>query len=124
MEVILKIIEKIEIVISVISVSVVIYGAIIAVIGFIKAEICRFRGSYNIQRLRAIRADLGTYLLLGLELLIAADVLKTIMEPGTTELIILGGIVLLRTVLSVFLNREIREIDIERQEHPEAFSGI
>ena len=71
-----------------------------------------------------LRADLGTYLLLGLELLIAADILKTIVEPGLHELGILAGIVVLRTVLSFFLNKEILEIDHERHEHPEVFEQI
>ena len=55
-----------------------------------------------------IRSDLGVYLLLGLELLIAADIIKTILNPALIELLTLGGIVLLRTILSVFLEREMR----------------
>jgi uncharacterized membrane protein len=61
--------------------------------------------------LNSLRADLGTYLLLGLEFLIAADILKTILEPGITELGVLAGIVALRTILSFFLNREIKETE-------------
>lgn len=71
-----------------------------------------------------MRADLGTYLLFGLEILIASDVLKTIIEPSFMELGILAGIVILRTVLSVFLNREINEIEKDRRErrdYPENF---
>jgi len=114
-------IKYIEAVISVISCAIVVYGAIISFIAIIKTEFCRFKGTYDIIQLRVIRADLGTYLLLGLELLIAADILQTILEPSTQELLILGGIVLLRTVLSYFLNKEIEEIDDERHEHPELF---
>ena len=55
-----------------------------------------------------IRSDLGVYLLLGLELLIAADIIKTILNPALIELLTLGGIVLLRTILSVFLEREMK----------------
>lgn len=112
----------VEMIISIISVAVVIYGVIIALIALLKTEILRFKNKYSILRVRVIRADLGTYLLLSLELLIAADVIKTILEPGIEELIVLGGIVLLRTILSFFLNKEILEIDKERIEHPEAFT--
>lgn len=111
-------------VISVISVAVVIYGVVIALIALVKTEFSRFKNKYSVLRVRVIRADLGTYLLLSLELLIAADVIKTILEPGLQELIILGGVVLLRTVLSFFLNKEIQEIDKERIEHPEAFTDL
>jgi len=120
----MNLITTVELVISVISVVVVIYGAVIAFFAIVKTELLRFKGKYSILRLRVIRADLGTYLLLGLELLIAADILKTILEPGLNELMILGGIVILRTLLSFFLNKEIQEIDNERRERPELFESI
>lgn len=124
MELVYKYIGIIELVLSVISVSVVIYGALIAFVRIIRAELFRFKGQYDILRLRVIRADLGTYLLLGLELLIAADILKTILESGFQELLILAGIVVLRTILSYFLNKEIEEIDHERRENPDLFKRI
>lgn len=120
----MKIFVYIEMVISIISVAVVIYGVLISLIAFIKTEFLRIKGKYSILRVRVIRADLGTYLLLSLELLIAADVIKTILEPGIQELIVLAGVVLLRTILSFFLNKEIQEIDKERIEHPESFTEI
>ena len=117
----MKFLEELAIIISFISIFVVVYGTLIAAGAFIKTELTRLRGKHNIQKLRVLRADLGTYLLLALELLIAADILKTIVEPGLHELAILGGVVVLRTVLSFFLNKEILEIDKERHEHPELF---
>lgn len=62
-----------------------------------------------------MRATFGTYLLLGLEFLIVSDILKTVLEPGLNELTILGGIVMLHTILSIFLNRKIREIQTEEK---------
>lgn len=115
------ILEMVSHVISIISIGVIIYGTVIALVAFVRTELHRVKKNYNIQFLRILRADLGTYLLLGLELLIAADIMKTILEPGIQELCILAGIVVLRTVLSFFLNKEIDEIDKERKEHPEFF---
>ena len=69
-----------------------------------------------IPLLRKLRAVFGTYLLLGLEFLIASDILKTVLEPTLNELAILGGIVVLRTVLSVFLNKEIKELETENKD--------
>ena len=51
----------------------------------------------------------------GLEFLIASDILKTVLEPTLNELAILGGIVVLRTILSVFLNREIKDLEAESE---------
>lgn len=100
-------------VISVISLFIVVYGALIATVDFLKNELKRFTGGYSPTNIRKIRAGFGTYMLLGLEFLIASDILKTVLEPGWSELIILGGIVALRTILSFFLNREIKELQEE-----------
>ena len=53
-----------------------------------------------------LRHHLGSYILLGLEFLIAADIIKTILHPSLNEMAILGSIVAVRTVLSYFLNKE------------------
>lgn len=91
-------------IISVTSLLIVTYGALIGVISFFRNELKRLTGNYSITNIRKLRAVFGTYLLLGLEFLIASDILKTVLEPTLNELAILGGIVVLRTVLSVFLN--------------------
>lgn len=85
-------------IISVISLLIVTYGALIAFIAFTINELKRFTGKYTSINIRRLRATFGTYLLLGLEFLIASDILKTVLEPTLNELAILGGIVVLRTV--------------------------
>lgn len=59
----------------------------------------------------SIRCYLGTYLLLGLEIMIVADIIKTVLNQTTEELIFLGGIVVIRTILSYFLSKEIEEME-------------
>lgn len=100
------IIEYISQGIAFISIAIIVYGTILAVIQFIKNLIKK-----DPSGIRQIRAAFGGYLLLGLELLIGADIIKTIIEPSYQELIILAGIVILRTILSVFLNREVKDIE-------------
>ena len=92
--------------IALLSIAIIVYGTILAVILFVKSLIHK-----DLSVVRKIRAEFGGYLLLGLELLIGADIIKTIIEPTYEELIILAGIVILRTILSVFLNREIKDIE-------------
>jgi len=54
------------------------------------------------------RANLGRAILLGLELLVAADIVHTVAAPMTLETVgALGLIVLIRTVLSLSLEVEI-----------------
>lgn len=100
------IIEYISQGIAFVSIAIIVYGTILAIIQFIRDLIEK-----NTSGIRQIRADFGGYLLLGLELLIGADIIKTIVEPTYQELVILAGIVILRTILSVFLNKEIKDLE-------------
>lgn len=50
-------------VISVTSLLIVTYGALIGIISFLKNEIRRFTGGYSITNIRKLRATFGTYLL-------------------------------------------------------------
>jgi len=56
----------------------------------------------------AFRSNLGRSILLGLEFLVAADIINTVAaEPTVQSLIVLAGIVLIRTFLSFSLEVEI-----------------
>ena len=56
-----------------------------------------------------IRLKLGQVLALGLEFTVASDILRTAVAPTRQDILILGAVVLLRTLLNYFLDREIRE---------------
>ena len=63
----------------------------------------RSEGAY-----KALRSSLGRSILLGLELLVAADIINTVaIEPTLDSLAVLAGIVLIRTFLSFSLEVEI-----------------
>jgi uncharacterized membrane protein len=94
-------------IIAIASIAILVFGGLQAMGVFLSNELARFRGQYNVSRITEMRLQLGQYLLLGLELLIASDVIETIANPGLNELAQVGGVVLIRTVLSFFLNREI-----------------
>lgn len=84
--------------------------------GFLKAMYDYFalkinNKSHSHTDIRSIRCYLGTYLLLGLEIMIVADIIKTVIHQTREELIFLGGIVIIRTILSYFLNKEIQEME-------------
>ena len=55
----------------------------------------------------AIRLRLGRWLALALEFLVAADILRTAVAPTWTEIGQLAAIVVLRTVINYFLQRDI-----------------
>src|SRR6201991_770250 len=57
---------------------------------------------------KTLRESLGGAILLGLELLVAADIVKTVTStPSLTDAAVLGMIVLIRTVLSFSIEIEI-----------------
>ena len=57
---------------------------------------------------KTLRTSIGGAILLGLELLVAADIVKTVTsKPSLTDAAILGLIVLIRTVLSFTIEVEI-----------------
>ena len=60
-----------------------------------------------------VRIKLWHYLVLSLEFLVAKDILESIVNPTTEWLITLWAIVVIRTVLSYFLNKEILEVKEE-----------
>ena len=57
---------------------------------------------------RRYRADVGRGILLGLEFLVAADIIATVaLEPSLESLAVLAGIVIIRTFLSLSLEVEV-----------------
>ncbi len=60
------------------------------------------------DRYRAFRRRVGRAILLGLELLVAADIIRTVaVDPTFTSVGVLAGIVLIRTFLSFSLEVEL-----------------
>ncbi|OJU80238.1 MAG: hypothetical protein BGO10_01710 [Chlamydia sp. 32-24] len=62
-----------------------------------------------------IRLDLGRSIILGLEFIVASDVIETTTAPDYYSLGILGGIVLIRTFLNYSLNKDITQLGEREQ---------
>jgi len=60
----------------------------------------------NAPETKTIRIRLGKMLLIGLDVLIAADVLKTIIHHGLVDLLVLAVIVGIRIVITWILSKE------------------
>lgn len=66
------------------------------------------RGQGRDQAVADLRSSLGRAILLGLELLVAADIINTVaVEPTLDSIAVLAGIVVIRTFLSFSLEAEI-----------------
>ena len=85
-------------------------GTLAMVIGALLALALTFRdrGGGGPAAFKGFRYRLGRAIILGLEFLVAADILRTIStQPTPSEVAVLGGIVLIRTFLSFSLEVEL-----------------
>jgi len=106
----LKLLDGIALLIGVFGALTIIWGSLKALVRYIRAEHRNF-ASGQAGHTTALRLSFGMDLLLGLEFLIAADILHTMIKPDIESLIVLGSIVAIRTVISYFLAREIQRND-------------
>lgn len=69
----------------------------------------RFLTGFDRRRaVQILRSNLGRVILLGLEFLVAADIINTVaVEPTLQSVVVLAGIVAIRTFLSFSLETEI-----------------
>ena len=87
-------------------------GALAMIVGFVIALVLGWRalsrGEGGSAAFSVLRTTLGAAILLGLEVLVAADLIRTITsKPSLEDALILGIIVLIRTVLSMSIQIEI-----------------
>jgi uncharacterized membrane protein len=99
-------IEGVSIAISVAGLIVVIWGTVQAFITFIGTKFGKRRTS--LCKDVTVRQELGSHLLLGLEIFIAADIISSVASPTWDKVGLLGAIVGIRTILSYFLTLEMK----------------
>lgn len=108
--------EIIGTVVDGVGVLIVVVGALVATVRFLLRSRRHASESYH-----QYRQDLGRAILLGLEFLVAGDIIRTVVvDPTLENVVILGGIVLIRTFLSIALQLELegRWPWQRREEHP------
>jgi len=86
-----------------IGLAVIVVGTVVAAIRYANRLLRRVPGAYE-----KVRDELGMAILLGLEVLVAADIIETLLVDPTLEAVgVLGLLVLVRTALSWALSIEI-----------------
>jgi len=95
--------------IGIIGVAIIVWGVILITSRIVRLEIRRLRQKSIYSERETLRHQLGSYLLFGLEFLIAADIIGTITHPTLNDMAVLGSIVLIRTIISYFLEKEVAE---------------
>ena len=98
-----EVIETVGKVIDGVGVATIAIGAMISAAGAL-SRLRRKSGDVY----RVFREQLGRSILLGLEFLVAADIIRTVaITPNASSVAVLGGIVLIRTFLSFSLQLEV-----------------
>jgi uncharacterized membrane protein len=96
--------------IHLVAIALEIFGVFIIVAGIIWSTIATLFNSISTASYDQYRIRIGRSLLLGLEVLVAADIIRTIaIELSFTSLGLLAGLVLVRTFLSWTLTLEIEK---------------
>ena len=89
--------------IELIGVGVILLGILYGTFIFFRSVLKKEEDAYE-----KLRHRLGRSILLGLELLVAGDIINTVaIEPTMESVVVLGGIVLIRTFLSFSLEVEL-----------------
>jgi uncharacterized membrane protein len=89
---------------EIVSALLIIYGGLTAAIQILLVE--AFKRPYMYED---IRKDFTNKILFTLELLIVGDILRTVRQPTVNDLMLVGAIVVIRTVLGYFLSKEVKE---------------
>ena len=103
-----NIVTMISFILNIIGAFIILFGVAISLWEFFRKEI--FARTDRIKLNESIRIKLGSYLVLGLELFIAGDIVKTIITPTWDSLGMLGAIVVIRTILSYFLTKDLKDV--------------
>ena len=92
--------------VEIVGTAIIVVGAFGSLFVFLRG--LALRSSPHAALVADFRSGLGRSILLGLEFLIAADIINTVaVEPTITSLLVLAGIVLIRTFLSFSLEVEV-----------------
>ena len=98
-----EIIEIVGTVVETAGVAIMVIGATIATVRFLFR-----RHGDTVSAYRLCRQDIGRAILLGLEFLVAGDIIDTVVvDPALDNVIVLGLIILIRTFLSISLQLEV-----------------
>lgn len=89
-----------------VGVAVIVLGTLFAILNYLKQILQKFPEAYD-----TLRKTLGRSILLGLEFLVAADIINTVgVKPTMNSVLVLGVIVIIRTFLSFSI-----EVEMERR---------
>ena len=104
--IIFNLVHYVSLIVGFLGVSFIILGVMKIFTKAVFIELSKHTEKKTTKDREDLRRQLSSYLLLGLEVMIAGDIIGTIIRPTLQEMAVLGSIVAVRTIISFFLNRE------------------
>jgi uncharacterized membrane protein len=95
-----------------IGVLIIFLGGVVAVVETLLHQLYRSK----VRTISHIRGQFAQRIIFGLDFMIASDIIVTLVAPNLEEVARLGGIVLIRTVLTYVLSKERAELLKEEKE--------
>ncbi len=96
--------------IDLIGVSIIIFGFLVALVQLTRSLVRGAGLRREMAGLDMARVTLATYILTGLEFMIASDIVHTVISREVADLLFVALLVVIRTAISYFLGREATEL--------------
>lgn len=111
--------EWLAAVIDLVAIILLLVGALRFVVGVGRSQFSRDENE-QVHGMNRERVDLGRHILAALELLIVSDIIHTALTLAIGDLVFLGLLVIIRSLISFFLDREMEQIQAQERERGEA----
>jgi uncharacterized membrane protein len=108
-----EILEWLAVAVDLTGATIMVWAFVEAVVGLVRGSIRADDARSRIRNMQVVRCGLGVKLVFALELMIISDLFVTIISRSIDDLILVGGLVVIRTVIGYFLNKEIQEVGAE-----------
>lgn len=108
-----SILEWLAFAIDIVGALIMAWAFVTSVFGLLKGSIVGGDVHSRIRNMQVVRCELGVKLVFALELMIISDLLHTLISRSVDDMILLGGLVAIRTVIAYFLNKEIEDVGTE-----------
>jgi len=116
MQQIIEILEWLAVAVDLTGALIMIWAFVAAVGGVVTGLLRAGDARGRIHNMQVVRCGLGVKLVFALELMIISDLFVTIISRSIDDLIFVAGLVVIRTAISYFLNKEIQEVGGELAE--------
>jgi len=95
--------------IDLIGVAIVLFGFVVSLIALVRVLSRGVGFRKCVGDLHGVRLQLGTYILVAIEFMIASDIIHTVITRKLEDLAFVAALVAIRTAISYFLGKELAE---------------